>query len=139
MPADLIRALRPEEITCPAGSLRGDCSVYCSIEDFTTDGRTSPEAVEAYCAGDHKMCPSWQLEKERVEDNKGAHTYLAEKRGEKIVAQARREAHRMDRYARARELLLGDSEEAHRFRARIGVTKKVGARGLEEVAERRAA
>jgi hypothetical protein len=134
--ASLNRALEPDEIVCPAGRLVGAASCACAIEDTMIDGRHNPESIEAFCAGDYKACPSWQLEKARLAEHKHAGTYVedARKRGEK--AKARKEAHRQQRYARAYELLFGDSEEARRFRARSGIAKKLGPRGMAEIADR---
>ena len=71
MPVGLLRQLRPEEITCPAGRLAGDAGCWCSIEQSYIDGHVNPESIEHYCAGDsgvlngHHQCPTWRAAKEQ--------------------------------------------------------------------------
>lgn len=131
MAADLLRTLRADEITCPAGKLSGDAGCYCTIEDGLIDGRKSPESLTVFCAGDYKACPTWQLEKDRIAENKKARSYLEEerKRGERIRSRARDV--RESRLERARHLLFGNSEEARRFRARIGVKARIRGERVE--------
>jgi hypothetical protein len=124
MAVALLRQLEQKDITCPAGSLVGDASVVCGIEHGVIDGRHSPESVEGFCCGEFSACPSWRMEKERVEQNKKADSYLDEARKEGAAKKRRLEDVKGDRYERARHLLFGDTEEARRFRARVGLGLK---------------
>lgn len=132
VPADLNRALRQSDIGCPAGEIRGESACRCKIEQTTIEGRTNPESIEAFCAGDYKACPTWRTEWERVHDeNKKALSYIEEGRAAGAAAKARKEANRADRVERAKELLTANTEEAIRFRRRCGIPDRAG----EHVAE----
>lgn len=124
LPVMMTRLLRADDVTCPAGDVRGDSKVFCAVEQHAIEGRLSPESVEGFCCGDYKACPTWRLEYERIQENKKAASYLAEKRKEGERARAIREAHKTDRFERARLLLMGDTPEAERFRRRIGVRRQ---------------
>lgn len=124
MAVALLRQLEQKDITCPAGSIVGDASVVCGIEHGVIDGRHSPESVEGFCCGDFQSCPSWRMEKERVEQNKKADSYLEEARKDAEKKRSNLAQVKGDRYERARHLLFSDSEEARRFRARVGIAAR---------------
>lgn len=115
----LLRQLEQEDVSCPAGTALGDSCVKCSIEDHVIEGRKEPHSIESFCAGDYKLCPTWQLEKQRIADKKKPASYLAERRQEGVRARAIKEAHRTDRYERAKYLLFSFDDEAIRFRRRL--------------------
>jgi len=118
--------------------LLGEAHCRCGIEDHVIDGRMNPESIEAFCAGDYKACPTWQLEKERVAENKKANSYLDESRFAARKVKARKTEHAAERYKRAYDLLFGDTAEARRFRERTNIRKRIGDKGMETIAERAA-
>lgn len=117
--AQILRSLKPNEITCPAGQLHGDVDCYCGIEENFIVGQDNPSSIEAFCAGDYRRCPSWRADKDR----NTMESLVQSGKRERIAAQGKREA-RMDRLRRAARLLSEDSPEARAFRLRTGLAKR---------------
>lgn len=113
--------MQPADIECPAGELRGECSVYCSVETQPIDGRLNPDSVQAFCAGAYTACPTWIAEKERIAA--ANNTPLAEQgRNDRVRAFDRKVA-RQQRLQRAQELMYSDTPEGRRFRRRLGLAE----------------
>jgi hypothetical protein len=129
----LLRQLEDADMKCPVAQRLGDSCVYCPIEDHVIEGRRNPDSVEAFCCGDYTACPTWQFEKERLAANKRANSYLTEARKEGARKRDDAEQRRAERGERAHHLLTGDSEEAVRFRRRVGLELKRRGHNVEIV------
>lgn len=132
----LRRQLRPEEITCPAGVLVGDASCRCNIEAHTLEAHQDPHGIEAYCAGDHLACPTWQAAKVAEANGRDLVKILDGMQDENRERRAREQI-RQARLRRAQRLMVEDSVEGRQFRRRLQVGE-YDPRVVAEAARKRA-
>lgn len=123
MPASLLRQLRPDDITCPAGELKGSASCFCSIESGVIEGQINPATIENWCSGAYDACPTWRAEKERIAA--GAKSFVDQRQDVRDNHQVMMEKRhlRERRLLRAQELLRSDSVEGRKFRRRLGLNE----------------
>lgn len=61
-------------VVCPAGSAiaetPGGPACRCWVEKETITARESPTSLSEFCCSAYAKCPSWQAEKQRLEEAK---------------------------------------------------------------------
>jgi hypothetical protein len=116
---ELLRQLRPEDVTCEAGELTGESGVLCKIEEGVIEARTSPSSLMAYCCSDYLACPTWKKSKEAEWGIGVALVDLRADAAEKRKMDARRKDAKRERMERSAELLRSPSKEGAEFRERL--------------------
>lgn len=111
----LRRQLSHDDIVCPAGQLLGDHCVHCRVEDSVIDGYLNPSSIEAFCAGDNALCPSWRAEVEAREEHRKGVLELREHDAPDPEERARRIEIQKQK---SHFLLFSDHPDARAFRRR---------------------
>lgn len=116
----LLRQLDAEDVKCPAGTLTGDASVRCNIEEHTLNGHIEPTSVEGLCCGAYETCATW-LAMKKVEDKGGDFRKILGSMQDRSRELKMRAALRDARVARAQRLMVEDSDEGRKFRKHLAI------------------
>lgn len=116
----LNRSLRPSDIKCEAGTLVGDASCRCNIEQHTIHAYLEPNTIDFFCAGDPTACSTWMAAK-KVEHHGGDLRKILAAQQQEASQRRSRKMLREARLRRAQKLLTDPGPEGKKFRQALKI------------------